>query len=134
MPWVSLCLIGSLAVAGAKFLDASIDPFAGNTNYIVQITDAIEAVRSARRVIRMADSEGKMYECAMPDHEQPGAQHVQPSLEEAQTLLKRLQQTGFCYRRSEGYWAYEVCPGSHVRQYHQVILTLETLRGRNSMT
>lgn len=109
-----------MAIAGARFLDASIDPFAGNTNFVVQVTDAIEAVRSASRVMRMADLEGKMYECAMPDQEKLGVQHVQPSLADAQTLIKRLQQAGFCYRRSEGYWAYEVCPGSHVRQYHQV--------------
>lgn len=74
--------------------------------------------------MRMADSKGNPYECAMPNKQGMGSQHVKPSLQDAQALMQKLKQAGQCFRRSEGYWAYEVCPGSHVRQYHQVRLLL----------
>lgn len=120
MIWQLLVFVSVLVIACGKFLDASIDPFAGNTNFVVQVTDAIDQIRSSSRVMRMTDVDGEVYECAIPQRENVGTQLMQPSLKDAQDLMRSFQESGQCFRRSEGYWAYEVCPGNHVRQYHMV--------------
>ena len=118
--WQVTVFLAIFAIASAKFLDASIDPSARNTNFIVQVPDAIDQVRSWSRVMRMTDVHGEVYECAIPKRENIGAQPMQPSLKDAQALMQSLQKSGQCFRRSEGYWDYEECPGSHVRQFHMV--------------
>eukprot|EP00892_Ulva_mutabilis_P002122 jgi/Ulvmu1/11910/UM081_0069.1 len=125
MSWQLVVFLAVAATASAKFLDASIDPFAGNTNFLVQVINATDQIRSSGRIMRMADAHGKHYECAIPERESLGSQLVQPSLQDAQAIMLRLKNSGQCFRRSEGYWAYEVCPGSHVRQYHMNGLVVE---------
>ena len=78
---------------------------------------------SGIRVIRMTNSEGILLDCELPNLSEETKKSEEKALEaitDEASAIKYLGEATLrnCHRKTVGWWTYEVCPLSHVKQFH----------------
>ncbi|KAK9795963.1 hypothetical protein WJX73_009024 [Symbiochloris irregularis] len=83
-----------------------------------KLHEATKAEEGRLRVLK--DARGRTFNCYLPVPDEKALSDGKEKAEEEQTaaqLLAPLKTT--CLFRQEDWWTYEICPGQHVRQFHQ---------------
>ena len=107
-----------------------------DNHFIVSVSDSSsssEAMKEAKdvddssgsgiRVIRMTNSEGILLDCELPNLSEETKKSEEKALEaitDEASAIKYLGEATLrnCHRKTVGWWTYEVCPLSHVKQFH----------------
>jgi Glucosidase II beta subunit-like protein len=104
---------------GAVTLEPGIDPFAGNTQFVITIAAALPELTPSHTLSAFKDARGTDYTCMLPDDSDDG-DNDGVALDEQAVLAALGGLVGTCIRKREGWWTFEVCIGEQVRQYHTV--------------
>jgi hypothetical protein len=128
---VLTCILGALTLSAA-FGSAAMWTYPDtpaifeNPSYIVSVlaggisetTLKAEAAGTLKRQ-SMASATGDEYACFVPVKGAADTAHESQAMTRLQTLSTLVNDADRpCTLRMIGYWAYEVCPGRHVRQFH----------------
>ncbi|CAH8544334.1 unnamed protein product [Dicrocoelium dendriticum] len=77
-----------------------------------------------RKSVQLSTTHGEKYHCFLPliastEYKVTDSPNSTADLFEA---MKKLFKSHICYTRSETYWNYELCHGTHIRQFHEELL------------